>query len=655
MTAPVITAATVAESQGGAEAAAEVAAAAALIEAEDQVAEQMIEAAQTAIVGMLQEFDGWYDHGRITELVQNMTQILTSFKVTASRSSNSYMTQMINLLTGGIVLPTTVVKNEARGPRAAERRAERKRLAKEAELEAKIKKERTEVGTVFERQIQEKELEKLIEEDPEVERKRRLENGNRNIDMESSLGRIANVYRTQQADIDGALSRAVETGELPPDLVDPSEAANERARSIVRNDMMLSRRAQWRKTMIDNDVKNYRRVIHPELSKGGSCGLCVAASTRVYHVEGLLPLHDDCSCTQVPVIGPGDPGLALNEKAYITAEQLAGGTGRQVLAKTRFQVDEHGELGPVLRPEGEPIRSKTEVKRQTPLRKTPKSGETLSETLTNKRDKMLVEYRKMDSKLKNGDKDFQAAWTPVLDRMGDRIEKLNDQIKKAASLIAPIVPKPRPGERPELQKVARQILGTTTLTDYLKIEGSHSLLMDYRKTNPNFSQGGEWAMNCVHTVDAEELRRRGFDVVATPLPHEMWAQLGRDAGEALSRWLTPDGKPAEFAYTSKFGVLKRADALPPGGRGWVALTWKSNGAGHIFAVEKDAQGNLHWVDPQRGTELSSPDVYLNRAQNVLRFARVDNLTPTDAVTEFAREATSQERVINLRRVTGEAA
>ena len=38
------------------------------------------------------------------------------------------------------------------------------------------------------------------------------------------------------------------------------------------------------------DIRAYRRVIHPELSKGGTCGLCIAASDRIYFVDDLLAL-----------------------------------------------------------------------------------------------------------------------------------------------------------------------------------------------------------------------------------------------------------------------------------------------------------------------------------------------------------------------------
>lgn len=97
-------------------------------------------------------------------------------------------------------------------------------------------------------------------------------------------------------------------------------------------------------------ILGYRRVIHPEASDSGVCGLCIAASDRIYRVENLQPLHNHCKCETMPVTRSSDPGRDLNGQDLDRLYSLAGGNAAKQLGKIHFKVDEHGELGPVLRP-----------------------------------------------------------------------------------------------------------------------------------------------------------------------------------------------------------------------------------------------------------------------------------------------------------------
>lgn len=98
-------------------------------------------------------------------------------------------------------------------------------------------------------------------------------------------------------------------------------------------------------------IIGYRRVIHPELSRGGTCGMCIAASDRIYRVAQLLPIHAHCKCTIAAVTEEYDPADDLNAVDLGQLYKQAGGTSVAHLKRTRYQVDEHGELGPVLVPE----------------------------------------------------------------------------------------------------------------------------------------------------------------------------------------------------------------------------------------------------------------------------------------------------------------
>lgn len=97
-------------------------------------------------------------------------------------------------------------------------------------------------------------------------------------------------------------------------------------------------------------VTGYRRVIHPELSRGGTCGMCIAASDRLYKVAELLPIHAHCKCTIAGVTEDYDPADDLNAVDLNQLYKQAGGTSVAHLKRTRYQIDEHGELGPVLVP-----------------------------------------------------------------------------------------------------------------------------------------------------------------------------------------------------------------------------------------------------------------------------------------------------------------
>lgn len=131
--------------------------------------------------------------------------------------------------------------------------------------------------------------------------------------------------------------------------------ANLRAQEMIDSDLGLAfqnqvseftrrmgRRGQRRYLMA------FRRVLRPELSGGKVCGLCVAASTQIYYHGELLPLHPRCRCG-VMLITPGsDPGDALNSDELAKLYELAGSSSYKDLRATKFEVKNHGELGPLL-------------------------------------------------------------------------------------------------------------------------------------------------------------------------------------------------------------------------------------------------------------------------------------------------------------------
>ncbi|MBT1161217.1 hypothetical protein [Bifidobacterium sp. SO1] len=95
-------------------------------------------------------------------------------------------------------------------------------------------------------------------------------------------------------------------------------------------------------------VLSYRRVLHPELSRSGSCGLCVVAADRWYSTDNLMPMHNHCHCGVAPAGSDYDPGFQLNNDDLRKLYNEAGGNKASDLANVRVQTITHGELGPVL-------------------------------------------------------------------------------------------------------------------------------------------------------------------------------------------------------------------------------------------------------------------------------------------------------------------
>ena len=123
-----------------------------------------------------------------------------------------------------------------------------------------------------------------------------------------------------------------------------------RAEQLADMDLALAQREAARNhATAAPGVIGYRRVIHPELSKyGQTCGLCLAASDRLYTTSELMPLHNGCNCTVAEVTSREDVGVELNGLSLQDLYDAARGTGRQGLQRIRYRVESHGELGPVL-------------------------------------------------------------------------------------------------------------------------------------------------------------------------------------------------------------------------------------------------------------------------------------------------------------------
>lgn len=127
-----------------------------------------------------------------------------------------------------------------------------------------------------------------------------------------------------------------------------------RLERMVNDDMAMANRSAFRNAVNaapKGVIVGYRRVLHPELAQSGqSCGLCIAASTRIYKKKDLMPLHNLCNCEPVEIVKGRDVGQQINDEDLDTLYGAAGdSTHRTDLSNTKWKVFDHPELGPVLR------------------------------------------------------------------------------------------------------------------------------------------------------------------------------------------------------------------------------------------------------------------------------------------------------------------
>jgi hypothetical protein len=139
--------------------------------------------------------------------------------------------------------------------------------------------------------------------------------------------------------------------------------AAQRAQSMAATDLALAMTNTSREVFRERGryVDGYRRIIHPEASRGGTCGLCAAASDRTYSSGDLLPIHDNCRCEVLPIVNGQDPGRDLSTDELDRLYSAAGSTKGADLKRVLVEFHEHGELGPVLREQGHNFRGPADV------------------------------------------------------------------------------------------------------------------------------------------------------------------------------------------------------------------------------------------------------------------------------------------------------
>ena len=146
--------------------------------------------------------------------------------------------------------------------------------------------------------------------------------------------------------------------------------------------------------------------------------------------------------------------------------------------------------------------------------------------------------------------------------------------------------------------------------------------------NPYYSTATEYKVNCQRCVQAYELRRRGYDVIAKPKPNKnntvTWgSECFVPKGSYKYNW-----EPYTLNQTEA-AVKKELKNAPDGARYSIYIKWqKKYGSGaHVFIAEKK-DDVIHYVDPQPG-KMDASDYFSCGSKGKFGFFRLDDKNLTD--------------------------
>lgn len=433
-----------------------------------------------------------------------------------------------------------------------------------------------------------------------------------------------------------------------------------------------------------------------------SCSDCVVLAGRFYKWSDGFDRHPACDCTHVPAADADAAGPRVDPEAALASGQVYGLTKAEVRAleegadlgrivnahrgKMRTAKDGSRRRGGKLTPEtiyqraggdrdkalqllrengyltdSPRPRDLSALRDRTPLQREPeRTAEPEPEDTEVTRARLQTQIKALEARGREVYRDYNAARndarTAALRQaraeLGDgpngraafshRVNELVENDPEVQRLSAEVraVSADLTRSRAELNALPPPPIQDAAVRALPRKTREMDVREDSAETNPGYGSTPRYGINCVHVVNAYELRRRGYDVTATPLPLAL-GNSGRNSQEALSRWRDPEGKVRHLETVTKRQLIKTVDEWPPGARGWVTIRWGRDygGGGHIFAVERTTNG-VTWVEAQKGVTLDRVETYLARSKtgkDVLRVVRVDDLTPEDGVLEFVNE------------------
>lgn len=288
----------------------------------------------------------------------------------------------------------------------------------------------------------------------------------------------------------------------------------------------------------DADVK-YVQILAAKDER--TCDICGGYHEKVYPIEECVhvPLHANCRCTIIPV---------TDEKLIAEYEKKSG---RKV---TRKHVDIYEK--------GDTIKSKS-----------------MSVDL----DEEIVKLQNEQRKLSNwGTYDEIVADFGSIDDFFDEDDPKGNLFKSIQQKIVSLKTSKR-------EKIIDDIVNNVKKKEKMNIA-------DAVNANPNYSKSSAYKNNCQRCVQAYELRRRGYDVIAKQ-------QMGKEDSICWgSELFVPKGVKPSSVYTFKQtekNIKEELYSAPDGARYSIYVSWKNGNNAHVFIAEKK-NGIIHFVDPQSG-------------------------------------------------------
>lgn len=152
-------------------------------------------------------------------------------------------------------------------------------------------------------------------------------------------------------------------------------------------------------------------------------------------------------------------------------------------------------------------------------------------------------------------------------------------------------------------------------TDAFNFKGVEDSFQVTQKANGGprkYALGGRaYQANCQQVVQAVEMRKRGYDVMAKARRSDYSNFVVSDG------WTYPDGTKPRITYDRTLaGIQHELDSYKDGERGWVFCKWKNGGA-HIFNVEVQA-GKVIWYDAQPA-HIVSTEIQGRRGVGMMQF------------------------------------
>lgn len=263
---------------------AQLAALLALVQAQAAVRQQLAQAAAAAATAAVAGFTAWWDADETTAMIAKVLRVVQPLQRQAAMVTDGYLTRTATIISG-------------RSQRAAGAvDVQRLRRAMTEQVADDI--------LAGNRQVLRVDLGQLAEHPHtavEPAMPWGLEEARVAQDPAEAYGRVADGYRWS-------------TTMLGDDPEKAQQKAAVRIATTANTDVQLAVRAQYQKTMSAQGATGWRRILHPELSKSGPCGLCVVAADRVYKSEDLLPIHNRCVPAGTRVAA--DNVLAVTRRDY---------------------------------------------------------------------------------------------------------------------------------------------------------------------------------------------------------------------------------------------------------------------------------------------------------------------------------------------------